>query len=142
MNYDLKLTVSESIVAPAAAVWKGLTDKEMIKKYFFGTEVESDWKAGSTIIFTGSWEGHQYIDRGTILEIEKEKLIKYNYWSSMSGLEDKPENYAIIIYRLNTNNGQTSLSVTQEGFKDRKACDHSAEGWKGVLRELKKLLEA
>lgn len=142
MNHNLKLTVTETIAAPAAAVWKGLTDKEMIKKYFFGTEAESDWEPGSAIVFTGSWEGQEYVDKGTILEIEKEKLIKFDYWSSMSGLEDQPENYATITYQLSTNNGQTTLSVTQEGFKDQEAYDHSAEGWKGVLKGLKELLES
>lgn len=142
MDHNIKLTITETIDAPASAVWKALTDKEMIKKYFFGTEAESDWKTGSPITFTGTWKGQKYTDKGNILEIEKEKLIKYDYWSNMSGLEDKPENYATITYRLNAKNGQTTVTAIQEGFKDREAYDHSTEGWKGVLKGLKDLLES
>lgn len=68
-------------------------------------------------------------------------MIIFCYSSYMS-LRYRPENYATITYRLNSDNGQISLSVTQEGFKDRKAYDHSAESWEGVLKGLKELLES
>lgn len=141
MNHDLKLTVTETINAPVATIWNALTDKELIKKYFFGTDVESDWKKGSAIQFTGEWEGNSYLDKGTILDIEKEKLLKYDYWSSMSGLEDKPGNYATITYFLEEKNGQTELTVTQKGFRDQEAYEHSSQGWKDVLQGLKKQVE-
>lgn len=140
MIHDLTLTVTETIEAPTETVWKALTDPKLIKQYFFGTETESDWKKGSSITFRGEWEGQEYEDRGTILEIEKEKLLKYSYWSSMSGLEDKPENYATVTYRLQPENGGTHLKVTQQGFKDREAYEHSTEGWKGVLKNLSQVL--
>lgn len=142
MNHDLKLTVSKTIDAPKSAVWTALTDQEQIKKYFFGTEAESDWKEGSSIIFRGSWEGQEYEDKGTILEIEEEKLLKFDYWSSMSGTEDKPENYATITYRLDTKNGQTIVTVEQQEFRNQEAYDHSAESWKTVLSNLKSMIES
>ena len=97
---NLTLTTSVSIQAPLAKVWHALTDPEQIKKYLFGTETVTDWKAGSPITFSGEWEGKAYQDKGTILEIEKEKILKYSYWSSFSGTEDKPENYANVTYRV------------------------------------------
>jgi len=142
MMKDLTLTVSETIDAQKSTVWNALTDPAMIKEYFFGTETESDWEEGSSIIFRGSWEGHAYEDKGTILEIEEEKVLTYDFWSSMSGTEDKPENYATITYQLNIENGQTILAVTQQGFRDREAYDHSAESWKTVLSNLKNQVEA
>lgn len=88
------LTTRISIKAPAANVWKGLTDPELVKQYFFGTNLKSDWKAGGPITFSGEWEGKTYQDKGTILEIIPGEYVKYSYWSGMSGTEDKPENYA------------------------------------------------
>lgn len=142
MNHDLKLTVSKIIDAPKSTIWTALTNKDQIKKYFFGTEAESDWQEGSPIIFRGSWEGQEYEDKGTILEIEEEKLLKFDYWSSMSGTEDKPENYAIIIYRLDRKDGQTQLTVEQQGFRNQEAYDHSTESWKTVLSNLKSMIES
>ena len=141
MDHNLTLTISETIDALAGTVWEALTNKEQIKQYFFGTEAESDWKPGGPVTFTGTWEGQTYKDKGIILELEKGDLLKFSYWSSMSGLDDKPENYATVTYRLNHKNGKTEIKVTQRGFRDRQAYDHSAEGWKTVLKNLKSLVE-
>ncbi|MEX1267858.1 MAG: SRPBCC family protein [Balneolaceae bacterium] len=141
MLTDKKVKISETIHAPAPEVWKALTDKKMIKQYFFGTEAESEWKKGSSITFTGQWEGQEYVDKGTILDIVKEKRLSFAYWSSMSGLEDKPENYATVTYVIEPGNGQTNLTVTQEGFKDEQAYEHSVSGWQKVLKNLKALVE-
>jgi hypothetical protein len=34
-----------------------------------GTEVISDWKEGSTIIYTGEYEGKKYHDKGLIKKL-------------------------------------------------------------------------
>ncbi|MCF8243378.1 MAG: SRPBCC domain-containing protein [Melioribacteraceae bacterium] len=141
IDKKLKMEIIEKIDHPISRVWAALTDKNMVRKYFFGTELETDWSPGSPITFTGSWDGNEYKDSGTILESEKEKLIKYNYLSSFSGLPDLPENYSIITYKLEPENNSTVLIVTQEGFNDQKACDDSYNGWKIVLDNMKKLLE-
>jgi uncharacterized protein YndB with AHSA1/START domain len=141
MENNLTLKTSVNIKAPVQKVWNGLTDRELIKKYFFGTDCITDWKKGSPIIYRGTWEGKEYEDRGNILDIEKEKFIKYNYWSSFSGTEDKPENYANISYELTPQNDSTLLTVTQEGVKSQEALDHSKANWEMVLNGLKDLME-
>jgi uncharacterized protein YndB with AHSA1/START domain len=135
------LTLNISINAPKSKVWMALIDPEQVKKYFFGTILKSDWKVGSAITFRGEWEGKPYMDKGTILEIEMEKILKYNYWSSFSGTEDKPENYATIVYSLEEINGETVVSILQDKIKTKKARDHSEENWKMVMNNLKELLE-
>ena len=140
INHDLKLEISEKFDSVISEVWDALTDKESVKKYFFGTELNTDWKVGSPIIFKGNWEGQSYEDKGKILEAEKEKLIKYTYLSSFSGLPDLPENYSTITYQLQAEGQGTMLTVIQQGFKDEKAYNDSKEGWKIVLENLKKLL--
>ena len=138
-----KLTVKASITinADRQMVWKGLTDPKLIKQYFFGTDAHSDWKKGSPIVFRGVWEGKPYEDKGTILDIDPPKFIKYNYWSNFSGTPDIPENYAIITYSLKQNGNQIQLDVTQDGIANEEARDHSQKNWIGVLEGLKKLLE-
>jgi uncharacterized protein YndB with AHSA1/START domain len=137
-----KLTLKTTIAfeAPIAEVWNGLTDPAIVKQYFFGTNLESDFKAGSRITFSGEWEGKTYADGGTILEIDPPKLLKYTYWSSMSGTEDKPENYANITNELSEENGITTLIITQEGIKNQEALEHSEQNWTWVFGGLKKIL--
>lgn len=131
-----------SIAADAQHVWNALTDKETIKKYFFGTEAVSDWKPGSTLVFQGEWEGKSYQDKGNILAADPRKLLQYNYWSGFSGLEDREENYSLVTYRLEPRGNQTTLSLTQQGFASEEAKAHADTGWEMVLENLKKLLES
>lgn len=141
IDKKLTITVKEMVNAPVSKVWDALTNKEIIKQYFWGTKAESEWEKGSPITFSGSWDGQEYLDKGTILEIENEKMVKYDYWSSMSGLEDKPENYLTVTYFLEQENGQTVLTIKQDGAKDKTAQEHSEQGWKEILKNLKELLE-
>ena len=57
MKNKLTGKVSININASSHEVWEALTTPEIIKKYFFGTNVTSDWKVGGPIIFKGEWEG-------------------------------------------------------------------------------------
>ncbi|HYG49287.1 MAG TPA: SRPBCC domain-containing protein [Flavobacteriales bacterium] len=122
-------------------VWRALTDSEKIKIFFFGTECTSDWKKGSPITYRGIWQGKPYEDKGNILDVEEGKFIYYNYWSSFSGLEDKPENYKNIRYDLANKGGKTLFTVEQDGFVDQRTYDHSSENWDIVMGRLKKMLE-
>ena len=137
----LILTTKVDFDATAAQVWKGLTDYEMVKSYFFGTELRSDFKVGSPITFSGEWDGNKYLDKGVIIDVKPGQYLKYSYWSSMSGMPDAPENYANITYALDEKNGVTELTITQDGFKDEQAKAHSETNWQNLMGELKKLLE-
>ena len=133
--------VSTSIQASASRVWQALTRPEIIKQYFFGTETITDWKEGSPIKFRGEWKGKHYEDKGTVLDVEPNALLRYSYWSSMSGSEDKPENYAPVTYALTDMNNKTILTVTQENIPNEKAKESTEKNWKKVLKNLKNLLE-
>lgn len=138
-----KLTLNTELKfkAPAAKVWQGLTDPEMVKAYFFGTQLDSSWKVGESITFSGEWDGKKYEDHGKILEIDPGKFVKYSYWSSMAGTDDKPENYANITYELSEKNGETTLHITQDNIKNQEAKEHSEQNWKGVFEGLRKMIE-
>ncbi|MBC7889307.1 MAG: SRPBCC domain-containing protein [Ferruginibacter sp.] len=130
-----------SIHATASAVWNALTNPELIKQYLSGTEAISEWKEGSPIIFKGEWEGKLYEDKGTILIVELNKLLKYNYWSSLSGREDKPEHYEVITYELFEEGGDTTMTVTQENIPDEKMKAHSVQNWRKILNGMKEIIE-
>lgn len=141
MNKDLIFSTNLLIHAKSAEVWHALTDRETIKKYFFGTEAISDWKVGSPLIFQGDYEGKSYQDKGNILASEPGKRLQYNYWSGFSGLEDTEENYSLVTYVLNSEGDSTKITLTQKGFASEEALAHADSGWKMVLENLKQLLE-
>ncbi|MGY4537231.1 uncharacterized protein YndB with AHSA1/START domain [Mucilaginibacter sp. UYNi724] len=137
----LKLTTKIEFKAPAAEVWKGLTDPELVKQYFFGTVQKSDWQEGSPITWSGEWDGKSYEDKGVIKEIVAGKYVRYSYWSSMAGTEDKPENYADVSYELDEKGDITILTITQDNIKDEASKEHSENNWRMMFDGLKKLIE-
>lgn len=141
MNKELTVTTSIEINADKAKVWDALTNPEKIKVYLFGTETLTDWKTGSEIIFQGEYQGHQYKDKGTILDIRTDELLQYSYWSGFTGLEDKPENYSLVAYKLDTTNEKTLLTLTQTGFANEQAQQHSQTAWTNVLQQIKQMTE-
>ena len=141
MKSNISAQVKTSINASINKVWAALTKPAIIKQYFFGTNTTTDWKVGNPIKFSGEWEGKTYEDKGTILAFEPRKLIKYNYWSSMSGIEDKTENYVVVTYELSGVDNNVTLTVSQENIPDEKMKEHSIENWKKVLEGLKKVVE-
>lgn len=142
MNKQLSANASVTIKAGREEVWDALTNPEKIKQYFFGTNAISDWKKGSSLKFTGEWEGKKYEDKGTILDTVPGKLFRYTYWSSMGKLEDKPENYATVTYELVPAGDETMLNVTQDNLATPEAKEHSEQNWNYVLGELRKWVES
>jgi len=138
---NLTLKTSIEINTPAAKVWEALTNPAIVKQYFFGTNVKTDWKKGSPIIWEGEWDGKTYQDTGKILEVDPGKSVKYNYWSSMSGTDDTPDNYLDITYDLSENGGKTLLTITQEKIKSEEAKNHSEQNWQSVFGKMKEMVE-
>ena len=138
---DLIAKVSVEIKAPKSKVWEALTKPEIVKQYFFGTDLVTDWKVGSKILWKGEWEGKTYEDKGTVLQCEPEKTLKYNYWSNFSNQPDLPENYQTITYRINEAKGKTTLDIIQENCRSEEVREHSESNWKSVMEEMKKMVE-
>jgi uncharacterized protein YndB with AHSA1/START domain len=135
-------SVSMAIRASRDAVWRALTDPALIKQYFFGTDLVTDWKVGSQLFFRGEWQGTRYEDRGTVLAFEPPRSLSFNYWSSMSGFEDTPERRQIIRYDIEDAAEGVRVTVHQSNADTQERADHSAENWRGVLDGMRKLVES
>ncbi|RYD78986.1 MAG: SRPBCC domain-containing protein [Sphingobacteriales bacterium] len=142
MPTDFKAKASTTIHASADKVWEALTDPKQIKQYLFGTEAKSDWKKGSKITYSGEWEGKKYEDKGEIVEIIPQQILHTTYWSSMSGKEDKPENYNNVVYELSEMGDSTKLTITQDNNATEESAAHSEKNWNQVLESMKNLLES
>lgn len=143
MKRELKVIKSINISATSERIWEALTNPEKIKVYLFGTETITDWKIGSPIIFQGEFEGHQYKDKGNVIDNQPLVLLKYNYWSGFSGLADSPENYSIITYSIEpADEGLMKFTWNQEGFSSEEGWQHTETGLPGMLEVIKELAEA
>ena len=141
MQNGLVAKASVNINAPLTHVWDALINPEMIRQYMFSTEVVSTWKEGSPIIWKGIWQGKSYQDKGVIIKIELYKMLVYSHFSALSGLLDVPKNYHTLTFELSTQDGLTSVTLSQDNNSNEKARDHSQQMWKTVLTGLKELVE-
>jgi uncharacterized protein YndB with AHSA1/START domain len=141
MDEKFTAKASTTIQAPVSKVWQALVNPEIIKQYLFNTEVVSDWKVGSPIIYKGEWEGKAFEDKGKILEIEPERTLKSTHWSPLSGVPDTPENYHTVTYTLSENGENTEVAITQDNNASEDEKAHSEKNWQTVLKGMKDLLE-
>jgi len=142
MDNNLIASSSINIQSTPEKVWFVLTNPEKIKEYLFGTEVLTDWKTGSSIVFQGKYDGQQYKDKGNVIENTKNKLLKYDYWSGFSGLEDKPENYALVTYKIEKLDGNSvNFTWHQQGFSSEEGKCHTEQGLQSMLEKIKELSE-
>lgn len=142
MNLNLSASQSIDIQSSVENVWRALTDPAKIKVYLFGTETITDWKVGSPIIFQGNYQGQAYKDKGNVLENRQNEILKYNYWSGFSGLDDSPENYFVVSYQLEKlSENKVRFTWHQSGFTNENSRDHTQNGLVSMLNQIKELVE-
>ena len=139
MQTQHKITYKTIIHGPKEKVWDALTNPDIIKQYFFGTELITSWEIGSEIKFQGAWEGQSYRDKGTILEYIKDEKLAYSYLSNWSGKEDLPENYLWVSYEVKEISGDTELTIYQTNYDEEKA-QHSEASWASIIDGMKSVL--
>ena len=139
MSFTAK--VQRTIHAPLSTVWDALTKPELVKQYFFNTNLITSWQPGTPILFEGEWEDTAYQDKGTVLDYTRGRMLRYDYFSSFSGDEDRPENYQTIRYQVKTKGASTVLTITQSNIASLEKKLHSARSWGAILQGLKEMLE-
>jgi hypothetical protein len=92
----------------------------------------------------GAEDGIIYV-KGILMDFEVNKKLSFTVFDPNAGYKDIPENYLTTTYVLEESLGKTILSISQgdyakvengtKRFKD-------SGGWKMVLQNLKKMLEA
>ena len=130
-----------AINAPMARVWDALVDPQEIAKYMFGTEVTSDWKEGSPIVWRGEWQGKPYEDKGVILKLEPGRRLQYSHFSPLSGLPDSPANYHTVTIALSHEPPMTHVSLSQDNNPTEQSRTHSEKNWQMMLASLKTFSE-
>ena len=131
-----------TIHASRESVWQALVDPQKVKQYMHGTNMETDWSVGSPITWKGEWKGNAYEDKGTVLDVKPQTLLKMTHWSPMGGSEDRPENYHTVTYELAEHGKETILTLEQDNNPSQEAANTMAEqNWGPVLDGLKATAE-
>ena len=141
MEKDLIATVRITVNKNVETVWRALVTPAIIKEYMFGTDVTSDFKEGSEIRWSGEWQGKRYEDKGKILSVKKNHILKYSHFSPLAGQPDIPENYHTVKISLAEKGEMTEVVLEQDNNKTEDAKLHSEKNWRQMLQSLKAVLE-
>ncbi len=141
MNREYISNRAIKINAPISKVWNALITPELMKIFFFGATVESDWIENSTITFSGEYNGNTYVEKGIIMNVKPNIQLQYSHWSNLEGIPDLPENYRIWTFDLSESENQTQLSISEDNIPTEKKQKRSDEFWDGVLLTIKRITE-
>lgn len=134
-------TSTITIEAPASRVWSVITDPGAAKEFMFGTELVTDWTVGGPILWRGTWDGRDYEDIGSILELEPGRRLVVTHFSPLSGQEDAPENYHTLTWTLEERAGATQLTLAQDNNASAEEADHSKGMWDSLVKSVKGIAE-
>lgn len=136
--------VSVTINASQAKVWDALVTPGTIKQYLPVTDVVSEWREGSPIVWRSEFQGKPYEIRGTVLRLEAGRLLEYDHSRPIfraSGDGRALATYQRVTIELGDEGPQTRVSVTERDNKTERELAHSEGGWRRALGNLKALLE-
>ncbi|MBB4225636.1 SRPBCC domain-containing protein [Variovorax guangxiensis] len=147
-------TVQQSIriAAEPRRVWAALTDPDAGERWR-NAHFKTDWQPGSAIEIEAIIGTKRYRDKGQVVQAEPPSLLRYTYWSRVSGLPDVPESYSAITVTLEAEGTETVLTLTQQvppsparrgkGWEigEDSGWSHVAFYWRVTLPILKRVVE-
>ena len=133
------LVMEQEFTAPIALVWRAITEKELMKKWYFDV---SDFKpeVGHKFHFEGGEEGKRYLHLCEVLEVVPLKKLKYSWkYEGHTGL-------SFVTFELSSADGKTRVKLIHEGLETFTNPDfirsNFVEGWNYLIHEsLKEFLE-
>jgi uncharacterized protein YndB with AHSA1/START domain/DNA-binding transcriptional ArsR family regulator len=164
---DLKRALEEtSMSSPAftyttfirttpARLWQGLTDPAFTRRYWGGTEFETDWKAGSTMTLRNPELGFEVADpEQVVLESDPFRHLSYTWhtftddWARAYHIDDEffarvaAEPRSRVTFDIEDLGPMVKLTVVHDGFDPGSAAlEGVSGGWPAILSSLKSLLE-
>ena len=141
MGDNLTATASTLINADPRVIWAVITDPEQLGQAFFGAKVETDWRVGSPITYRGEWQGRHFEDKGEVVTVEPNLVLRFTHFSPASGQPDTPENYHTVTFDLAPRDNGTELVITQTNAASQEERKHSEANWAQVLDNIKHAAE-
>lgn len=142
-SYEQVVTLFLTIQAPADRVWAALTRQALMVQWMSIPEIEvlTNWEPGSPFVIRGDLHGLPFENKGTVLQFEPLRLLRYTHLSSLSELADEPGNYCQLEFRLETSDNQTELILRLSNFPTASIYHHFVFYWNVASQLLKRFVE-
>jgi uncharacterized protein YndB with AHSA1/START domain len=110
MNQNEPFVIERVYNAPVEKVWKALTNKDDMKKWYFDI-AEFEPVVGFDFQFTGENEGKTFLHLCKIEEVVENKKLKHSW--QYDGYAGR----SFVTFELFDENGKTRLKLTHEGLE-------------------------
>lgn len=138
MNHD-KHVCTIYIKAEPERIWEALTTAEFTRQYFHATDIQSDWKPGSTVTYLNQ-DGSTAVT-GKVLTANPPLELSIS-WQVHYNEVAKKEPASKVTFLLEQVEDATKLVLTHEDFPDNSVVfPEITKGWIAILSNLKTLLE-
>ncbi len=127
------------VSAPCARVWEAIVDPDITPQWMGGFRFLSTWEVGGPFTVSGTLNGREHREEGTLLAFQPGELLRYHHWSRLWRVPDLPTNRAVLEIRLRPIEGVTELLFKHQLPIVEALAQHSRFFWGvslGVLREL------
>jgi uncharacterized protein YndB with AHSA1/START domain len=101
-----------------------------------GANIETNFEIGSTITFEGHFFGRHFADHGTVLEVERPRLLHFTHFSPSYDMADVPENYHDITITLTPDAGGTHIEVVHRNIQTDEREANAIVQWRKALATL------
>jgi DNA-binding transcriptional ArsR family regulator/uncharacterized protein YndB with AHSA1/START domain len=119
-------------------LWRAITDPADTRLYYYHSDVQSDWKPGSKLLYLS--DGKVDLDC-TILEIEPERKLVHSF-TAVYDPETAVEPPSRVTWEIEQMGEACRLRITHDGFDSENKTFHEVEfGWSHILSGLKTLVE-
>ena len=127
------------IRATPERIWQGLTDSDLVRQYYFGSVIDSEFKAGAAITYKQPDTGRIDIT-GDVIEADPPRRLVHSFKVAWDPDVDDPPTR--VTWEITQMGDSCLVSVTHDGFTDENATFASTrDGWPMILSGLKTLLE-
>lgn len=141
---DNQFSINIIINASTQKVWSVLTNQQLMPKWLGEPEMNilvlTNWQVNSPIFIKG-FHHVNFENKGIVLQYKKDCVLKYSHLSSISKLEDKPENYTILEFVLSSINNQTKLTININNFPTETIQKHLEFYWRTAIFRIKQNAE-
>lgn len=139
---DYDVIVTTTIHASQMRVWEALTKPALVAQWMLGARVDSSWREGASITWSGEYDGKPYFDTGEVLEVAPGERLVHTHFSPASGVADLPENHHRLVWTLTHGGGVTTLTLIQSGARSQSEADRFRQNWIVMLDGLRNVAES
>jgi uncharacterized protein YndB with AHSA1/START domain len=109
MSNAAPIIVEQTFEAPAARVWRAITDQAEMTQWFFETIADFEAKEGFETQFDVHNEGRVYPHQWRVTEVVPQRRIAYDWkYAGVSG-------DSVVVWSLSETAGRTTLTLTHTG---------------------------